>query len=222
MYEAIKASQKPVTISMSNVAASGGFYLAMAGKKIFANPGTITGSIGVIMEFANLEKLYEWAKVKRYSIKTGEFKDAGAEYREMRPEERKLFQGMVDNVLSQFKKAIVEGRKKKPEEIDAIADGRVFSGEQAHQLGLVDELGTFEQAVIAAAKEAGMKGHEMYKPERKRKWIEQLLEGLDQDPNAEESHSQVSEILASSFRKTLGLSTSTPLKPGLYWLWKGL
>jgi hypothetical protein len=105
------AAKKPVVTSMASVAASGGYYIAVASPRIFANPGTITGSIGVIMELANLEKLYEWAKVQRFSIKTGKFKDAGAEYRKMEPEERKLLQDMIDTTLVDFKAAVAKGRK---------------------------------------------------------------------------------------------------------------
>src|SRR4029077_13140783 len=123
IYQAVKNYKKPIVASMSSVAASGAYYVACGAKKVYANPGTITGSIGVIMEFANLEKLYEWAKIKRFSIKTGRFKDVGAEYREMTADERALLQNMVDDVLSQFTLAVSEGRNIPLETVKEIADG---------------------------------------------------------------------------------------------------
>jgi protease-4 len=158
IHDAIKRFPRPKVVSMSSVAASGGYYVAVAGDRIYANPGTITGSIGVIMEFADLEKLYDWAKIKRYSIKTGKFKDTGAEYREMQPEERALLQGMVDDVLVQFKQAVADGRKLPIETVTALADGRVFSGSQAKAEKLVDELGGIDDAIAAAAKLGGIEG----------------------------------------------------------------
>ena len=126
IYEAVKDFKKPVVASMASVAASGVYYIAVGAPIIYANPGTITGSIGVIMEFANLEKLYEWAKIKRYVIKTGKFKDAGGEHREMTPEDRALLQGMIDDVLVQFKTAVAAGRKLSLEDVTKVADGRIF------------------------------------------------------------------------------------------------
>ena len=154
IYEAVKHFPKPMVGSMGSVAASGAFYVAAGLKKVYANPGTLTGSIGVIMEFMNLKKLYDWAKVERYSIKTGKFKDSGAEYRDLRDDERDYFQSLVMDTLEQFKTAVSEGRKMSMDEVSAIADGRVFTGVQAKKLKLVDELGTLEDAIEYIGKQA--------------------------------------------------------------------
>jgi len=223
IYEAVKKFPKPVVASMSSVAASGGFYVAVAAKKVFANPGTITGSIGVIMEFANLEKLYEWAKIKRYSIKTGKFKDAGADYREMQPEERALLQGMVDDVLLQFKTAVSEGRKLPLETVTSVADGRIFSGSQAKAAKLVDELGTLDDAVNEAAKMGGIEGKpRIAVDEPKKKWLD-LLQELDQgDEDSESSESGLQPWWTKALGRALGMKPSRiSLDPGIYWIWKG-
>ncbi|MCC6278583.1 MAG: signal peptide peptidase SppA [Oligoflexia bacterium] len=161
MYdEILRTRQKKVHVvcSLGSVAASGAYYIASACDKIVTNPGTITGSIGVIMEFANLGGLYQWAKVDRYVVKSGNYKDIGSEFRPMRPEERQIIQGMIDNVHMQFKKAIATGRNMKLERVSGLADGRIFSGEQAVNLGLADSLGGLEEAVDQVAKLAGIKG----------------------------------------------------------------
>ena len=152
-------------------------------KKIYANPGTITGSIGVIMEFANLSKLYDWAKIQRYSIKTGQFKDIGAEYREMAPDERALLQNMVDDVLVQFKTAVSTGRKLSMEDVTAIADGRIFSGSQAKKAHLVDELGTLDDAINEAGKMAGIKGkpNVVYPSNKKKRLLDFFMNQNDDD-----------------------------------------
>lgn len=231
IYEAVKKFKKPIISSMASVAASGAFYVAMGTKKIYANPGTITGSIGVIMEFANLEKLYEWAKIKRFSIKTGKFKDAGAEYREMQPEERAHLQGMVDNVLGQFKKAVSEGRKMPIDKVTELADGRIFSGEQAKAFGLVDELGTLKDAINDVSKMAQLKGKPkiVYPHKPRQKLLDFILEeqkGSDEDSDAE-SRSQngfFSGVLDGFLPKSLNSLENkiTGLAPGIYWLWQGV
>jgi len=150
--------KKPVVASMGSVGASGGYYLACGAKKIFANPGTITGSIGVIAQFVNYEKLAEWAKIDVETIKSGEFKDVGSPFREMTEAEREYIKDLMNNVHSQFKQAVSESRGIDSEKVREIADGRVFTGEQAKALGLVDELGNFGDAVRTAADLAGIKG----------------------------------------------------------------
>jgi protease-4 len=227
IYQVIKSSKKPVYASMGSVAASGAFYAAMGAKKIYANPGTITGSIGVIMEFANLEKLYEWAKVKRYVIKTGAFKDSGSEYREMRADERALLQGMVDQVLGQFKQAIIDGRGMDAQVLDPLADGRIFSGEQAKAYGFVDDLGTFSDAVHALAEHVGIKNKDgsvplIYPEHPKQRLLDLLLE----DPSEAEGRSVVDRLIArlgDVLTQSLGLPKASvePLPPGIYWIWQG-
>ncbi|MBC7386473.1 MAG: signal peptide peptidase SppA [Cryobacterium sp.] len=223
IYEAIKHFPKPKVASMSSVAASGGYYVAVATDKIFANAGTITGSIGVIMEFANLEKLYEWAKIKRFSIKTGKFKDSGAEYREMREEERALLQGMVDDVLLQFKSAVAEGRKMTLDEVTPLADGRIFSGSQAQKAKLVDVLGGIDDAIAEAGKLGGITGRPKVIAEKKeKKGILEMVQDLTREDDDESAESRSQNHLVSSLQKAVGLEKmSSMLEPGVYWIWKG-
>ncbi len=221
IYQAVKNYKKPLIVSMGSVAASGAYYVAMGAKKVYANPGTITGSIGVIMEFANLEKLYEWAKVQRYAIKTGKFKDVGAEYREMGPEEKALLQNMVDDVLTQFKQAVVDGRKLTLEQVSEVADGRIFSGSQAKNAKLVDELGTLQDAINEAAKMAKIEGKpDVVYPEKARpRWMDLILEDPSREERSETSSSLVGAltgILTGHVEKAV-----TGLEPGIYWIWTG-
>lgn len=223
IHDAVKNFTKPKVASMSSVAASGGYYVAVAADQIYANPGTITGSIGVIMEFANLEKLYEWAKIKRFSIKTGKFKDAGAEYREMQPEERALLQGMVDDVLLQFKTAVATGRKLTIQQVTPLADGRIFSGTQAKAVKLVDELGGINEAVAAAGKLGGIQGKpKVITEEKKKHGILELLQEFGGGDDDEGAESEGQNRLVSSIQKALGLEkVRSMLSPGIYWIWKG-
>lgn len=231
IYEAVKAYKKPLVASMGSVAASGGYYIAMGAKKVYANAGTITGSIGVIMEFVNLERLYEWAKVQRYSIKTGKFKDVGAEYKSMDPEGRALLQAMVNDVLGQFKTAVAAGRKLTLQQVDAIADGRIFSGAQAKGLKLVDELGTLQDAIQEAARQGKITG----KPtvvypgrEGRSRLLEFLMDdgGSKEEGSASGSVSSMESVLRRLARAWLGdagesvMNEALP-QPGIYWLWKG-
>lgn len=148
--------KKPVVVSCSSMAASGAYYAAVAADLIFANPGTLMGSIGVIMTFTNLEGLYDWAKISRYSIKTGQFKDAGAEYKQMTEAERQLFQELADEILFQFKKAVGESRRLRADVVDQYSDGRVFTGETAVKLKFADRIGSFEDARRAVGELAGL------------------------------------------------------------------
>ncbi len=161
--------KKPVVVSCLGLTASGGYYAAVAADKIVTNPGALLGSIGVIMEFVNLEKLYEWAKVKRYSINTGAYKDSGAEYREMRDDERQLFQSLANEVLLQFKKTVAEGRKLSLEFVSKYADGRIMTGATAVALGFADKVGTLEDAKRMVGQLAGLGEHpEIFTPPPKR------------------------------------------------------
>ncbi|MEK6555500.1 MAG: signal peptide peptidase SppA [Bdellovibrionota bacterium] len=180
MYAEIKrvrdVLKKPVVVSMGGLAASGAYYASVGATKILTNPGTMVGSIGVIMEFANLEKLYDWAKIKRYTIKTGAYKDSGAEYREMRDDERLLFQQMADEVLGQFKAAIAEGRKMDPAKVTQYADGRVFTGETAVKLGFADEIGTFQDAIRTVGQLSGIgEEPELFEPPKKRPSLSEIF-----------------------------------------------
>lgn len=151
-------SKKKVLASMGSVAASGGYYIACASDLIVANPGTITGSIGVVMEFTNLEELLKKIGVKGVVLKGGEHKDIGSPFREMTPGEKKIMQEVIDNVHQQFIKAVAEGRKMEQAKVIPVADGRIFTGEQAKQFGLVDEMGNLEDTVDMAAKLVNIDG----------------------------------------------------------------
>jgi len=171
---------KPVVASLGTVAASGGYYVACAADKILSNPGTITGSIGVIAQFINYKELMNWAKLDVEVLKSGSFKDTGSPIRELKPEERKYLQSLIDNVHSQFKKAVSDSRNIEPQKIDAIADGRIYTGEQAKELSLVDELGTLNDAIKLAGTMGGIKDEPgvTYYPKKKTKLLD-LLTNLD-------------------------------------------
>ncbi|MBA4393725.1 MAG: signal peptide peptidase SppA [Desulfobacca sp.] len=163
------SSQKKVVVSMGNVAASGGYYVALGANKIVANPASLTGSIGVIMELANFKELLHKIGVSREAIKSGRFKDIGSPVRDLKPEERSLLEEVIKNVHQQFVEVVVKGRKLSREKVEKIADGRIFTGEQAKALGLVDELGSFEDAVELAQKMVGISGEvKLIYPEKKR------------------------------------------------------
>jgi protease IV len=157
---------KKVVVSMASVAASGGYYIACPADKIFANKGTVTGSIGVIAEWVNYKGLAEWAKLKPVVFKSGEFKDTGSPTRELTEAEKKYFQGVIDEFYNQFVGAVTEGREGKGdagaeltrERVVKLADGRIYTGEAAKKNGLVDEIGNYEDAVKATAKLAQIKG----------------------------------------------------------------
>jgi len=151
-------SKKKVITSMGSVAASGGYYIACASDLIIANPGTITGSIGVLMEFANIEELFKKIGIKGVVLKSGEHKDIGSPFREMTQEERKIVQGVIDNVHQQFIQAVAEGRKMDRAKVMQVADGRILTGEQAKQIGLVDQIGNLQDAIDIVAKMVGIEG----------------------------------------------------------------
>ena len=170
--------EKKVLVSVGSAAASGGYYIACAADKILVNPGSITGSIGVIIETLNVEELLQKIGLRPGVIKSGKHKDIGSPIRPMTPEEKKLIQGVIDSVHEQFIQAVAEGRKLPVEKIRPLADGRIFSGDQARSLGLVDELGTLQDTIALAAKMAGIKGEpEVLYPEKKKiSWLELLLQ----------------------------------------------
>ena len=151
-------SKKKVVTSMGSVAASGGYYVACASDLIIANPGTITGSIGVLMEFTNIEELFKKIGIKGVVLKSGEHKDIGSPFREMTPEEKKIIQEVIDNVHQQFIQAVAQGRRLERAKVAEIADGRILTGEQAKQLGLVDQIGNLQDAIDTVAKMVGIKG----------------------------------------------------------------
>ncbi len=171
---------KVVLASMGNVAASGGYYVACAAEEIIANPGTLTGSIGVISEYPNIEQLMKKVGLKSEVLKAGRFKDLGNPTREMTEEERKVLQDLIDNIHEQFIRDVALGRGRTVEEIEPLADGRVFTGEQAKEQGLVDSLGNFQDALDRAAELAGIEGKPviLYPEEKRKKIWEYLVQGL--------------------------------------------
>jgi protease-4 len=143
---------------MGTVAASGGYYIAAATGGIVANPGTLTGSIGVIMGFTNFRELLDKIGLIPVVVKSGEYKDLGSPTRPMTPEEQRILQEFVDQIHLQFVTAVSEGRKMEPSRVAALADGRIFSGQQAKDLGLIDRLGNLEDAVEWAGRQGGIQG----------------------------------------------------------------
>jgi protease-4 len=159
IYEEIEKlkKKKPVIASFGGMAASGGYYIGSACDEIVANPGTLTGSIGVIMQLGNIEELLKKVGVQGYSVKSGANKDIGSPLKPLTPEGKAILQGLVDNVHAQFVRAVAKGRRLTEDKVKSLADGRVYSGEQAKGLGLVDVLGNMDDAVELAAKRVGMK-----------------------------------------------------------------
>ena len=152
----LREAGKPVVASLGSVAASGGYYVAVAADQIYANPGTLTGSIGVVMQIANLNALMKKVGVEYVVVKAGEFKDIGSFARPMTVEERRILETLLDDVHGQFIAAVADGRKLDRAEVRRFADGRVFSGSQAKALRMIDALGGLEDAVDGAATLAGL------------------------------------------------------------------
>jgi protease-4 len=152
----LREAKKPVVASLGSVAASGGYYVAVAADRIYASPGTLTGSIGVVMQLANLEGLLKKVGVEYVVVKAGAYKDVGNLARAMTPEERRILQNLLDDVYDQFILAVADGRGLEPKDVRAFAEGRIYSGRQAHGLKMVDDLGGLEDAIEAAAKMAGL------------------------------------------------------------------
>jgi protease-4 len=160
IYQAVRElkKKKKVVASMGSVAASGGYLIAVAADRIVANPGSITGSISTVMHYANVEELMKKVGVRSSVVKSGKFKDIGSPTREMTAEEKSLIQAIVDDIYDQFVRTIAENRKLPLPRIFELADGRVFSGRQAKDLGLVDDLGGLQDAVLLAGKLSGLEG----------------------------------------------------------------
>jgi len=171
-------SRKPVVISMGSVAASGGYYAALGARTIVANPGTITGSIGVIMKIPNLQKLMEKIGISTTVIKSGKLKDLGAVNRSLSPEEKAVLENVMDDIHEQFIEDVAASRNLPIEKVRKVADGRIFSGRQAKKLGLVDQLGDLLTAVHIAAEAAGIEGEPglLYPEKDKLKMLREILE----------------------------------------------
>ena len=170
--------KKRIVASIETVGASGAYYIASGTNKIYADPASIVGSIGVIAEWTNYGDLLHWAKLKDITMKAGELKDAGSPTRDMTPEERQYLQSLIDNMYGQFIKDVADGRKMKVEEIKTLANGRVWTGQQALPLKLVDQLADFQAAVQDTAKAVGIKGEPtLVRPERPKRSAWDLVFG---------------------------------------------
>ncbi len=181
MYEAVRRAKekKPLAVSMGSTAASGGYYIAVGSDKIFANSGTVTGSIGVVTQLFSVDRVMEKIDVDVHTITTGPYKDAGSPFREWTARDEAYFGQLIDDIHEQFVEDVAEGRKMKKEEVRKVADGRVFTGRQALKLKLVDELGTLHDTVAWVADEAGIEGDPktVYPPEERPGFLSELVKG---------------------------------------------
>jgi protease IV len=170
--------KKRIVASIETVGASGAYYVSSATNKIFADQASIVGSIGVIAEWYNYEELLKWAKLQAIVLKAGEFKDTGSPVRPMTPAERAYMQGLIDDMHGQFIHSVAEGRHMKDAEILPLADGKVWTGEQAMPLKLIDQIGDFRAAIADTAKSVGIKGEPtLVHPEKDRKSVLDLVFG---------------------------------------------
>lgn len=168
--------KKTIVASMGTVAASGGYYIAAAADRIIANPGTLTGSIGVIMELVNLEGLLKKVGVEGIVVKSGHYKDIGSPFRKMGPDDRRILQSVMDDVHNQFIEAVAKGRSLDVAAVRKLADGRIFTGRQAVDAKLVDELGDLDDAVRIAADLVGIEGEPTVVEPKKRFSIKEIIE----------------------------------------------
>jgi protease-4 len=194
--------KKKIVVSIETVGASGAYYVASGCDKIYADQGSIVGSIGVIAQWVNYGDLLKWAKLKDVVIKTGEFKDTGNPSRDLTPNEQVYMQALIDNMFGQFVQAVADGRSMKVEDVKSIANGKVWTGQQAMSMKLIDGVGDFEAAVSETAKSVGIKGEPtLVHPERDRKTLMDLLLG------------DVSQFLP-------GREKMLEQQVGFYYLWK--
>ncbi|MFN3471249.1 MAG: signal peptide peptidase SppA [Aquificaceae bacterium] len=176
--EDFKSSGKPLVVSMGNVAASGGYYISVPADLIFANPGTITGSIGVIVQHTEIKDLLEKLGIKTTAIKTGKFKDTLSPFRGLSEEEKAYIEATIKDAYEQFLEAILKYRSKKisEEKLRKVADGRIFTGKEAKELGLVDELGNLQDAINKAKEMAGVPKARVFYMEERRGLLRRLME----------------------------------------------
>jgi protease-4 len=183
IYDEVRkfAAKKKIIVSMGSLAASGGYYISAPATLIYANPGTITASIGVILKLSNIEALMDKIGIKSYTLKTGRFKDSGSPLRELSKEDRAMLQAVIDNTHEQFVRAVAAGRKLPVEEVRKIADGRILSGEQAMGMKLVDRLGTLQDAIEEAGRLVGIKGEPevIQSPKKKIDYWDVLVDGME-------------------------------------------
>jgi protease IV len=193
---------KRIVSSISTVGASGAYYVSAATNKIYADNGSVVGSIGVISEWVNYGDLMRWAKLKPEVLTVGEFKDTGDPSREMTPAERAYMQSLIDNMYGQFVQAVAEGRHAKVEDIKSIANGKVWTGQQAFSMHMIDQVADFEAAVADTAKSVGISGKPvLVRPDRDHKSLLDLMFG------------DISQYLPTK-EKLLDQQT------GFYYLWK--
>jgi protease IV len=170
--------KKRIVASIETVGASGAYYVSSATNKIYADNGSIVGSIGVIAEWVNYGELLQWAKLKQITLKAGEFKDTGSPVRDLTPAEREYMQSMIDNMHTQFIQAVADGRHAKFDDIKTIANGKVWTGQQAAQMKLIDQVADFQAAVEDTAKSVGIRGEPvLVRPEKDKKTLADLLFG---------------------------------------------
>ncbi len=204
IHDAILAARqkKKVVASMATLGASGGYYIAVAADKIICNPGTLTGSIGVIMNLMNVQELMGKIGVQPMVVKSGEFKDTGSAFRPMTEREKKVVQDMIDDVYGQFVTAVAKGRNMTEEKVRVLADGRVYTGNQAKNNGMVDALGGMEEAVKLTAQLAGISGEPaLVRHVEKMLWLKEIM----------------SEKMTGKFDWLL--NEVAVHKPGVYYLW---
>lgn len=191
IYTELEKIEKPIVASMGGSAASGGYYIACAADTIFANPGTLTGSIGVIMQFTRMKGLYDKVGLEHQVIKSGQFKDTGSPFRTLTEEEQAVLQATVDDVHNQFVDTIAEARSNllTRTEVVELADGRIFSGRQALASKLIDQLGNLPDAIKIAGELGGIEGKpKVLRKQKKTSLFEQLL-GIEQMPPFDEMFS---------------------------------
>jgi protease-4 len=209
IYDEVRrlAEKKVVVCSLGSMAASGGFYVAMGCDKIVAEPGTLTGSIGVISQFVNVKGLVERFDIKTETIKSGKLKDMGNPFRDMTPDDRAYWQGVTNQIYEQFLAAVVASRKLPEAQVRKVADGRVITGADAKALGLADQLGNFYDAVDLARKEADLSGEPylVYPPEDGTRLFERLMGGA-------------ARAAARAMKDELATGAAAAVRPGLYLL----
>ncbi len=189
LYQAVREAKKskPLAVSMGNTAASGGYYIACGADTIFANPGTITGSIGVITQLFNVEGVLEKLDVEVNTVKTGKFKNAGSPFKKFSEDEREYFASLLKDVYGQFVEDVAESRGLEVSQVEEHADGRVFTGQTAKEYKLVDQVGSFQDAVDYVKEEAGLEGEVdlKYPPEDDLGFLSRAVEGMSETVSRE-------------------------------------
>ncbi|HWF67698.1 MAG TPA: signal peptide peptidase SppA [Acidobacteriaceae bacterium] len=199
--------KKRIVASIESVGASGAYYVASGTDRIYANQASIVGSIGVIMEWMNYGDLLKWAKLKSITIKAGELKDAGSPTRDPTPTERAYFQGLTDNMHAQFVDDVAAGRKLPVKDIQSLATGQVWTGQQALPLHLIDQIGGFRTTLLDTAKSVGIRGEPaVVRPKEPHPGLIDLLVGAKSKLSLPDPREELQSMLEKS--------------PGFYFLWQ--